>query len=143
LSTEAAHPEADPHLESFTRWRFRDTTVFGVRGEATLAGFASVAREFLADPTPHALWDMRECSVSRLAHGQLRWLVGQLMRSDLQKRPTGRSAFVCPGDADFNVLRVLIACAQANGHGIELAVFRDIDRARGWLFDDPPRNRPA
>ena len=82
---------------------------------------------------------MRECSVSRLAHGQLRWLVGQLMRSDSKKRPAGRSAFVCPGDADYNVLRVLIAYAEANGHAIELAVFRDIDEARVWLFDDRSR----
>ena len=135
MSTEPAHPEADPHHDDFVRWRFRDTTVFGVRGEATLAGFATVSREFQADPTPHALWDMRECSLTRLAEGQLRWLVGQLMRSDRQKRPTGRSAFVCPGDADYNALRVLIACAEADDRGIELAVFRDIDAARGWLFD--------
>jgi hypothetical protein len=143
LSTEAAHAEADPHLDSVVRWRFRDTTVFGVRGEATLAGFARVSREFLADPTPQALWDMREYSVSSLARGQLRWLVGQLMRSDPRKRPRGRSAFVCPGDADYNVLRVLIAYAEAHGYGVELAVFRDIDEARGWLFDRPSRSRSA
>jgi hypothetical protein len=143
LNTEAEPSRADPHLDGFIRWRFRDTTVFGVRGEATLAGFAMASREFEADPTPHALWDMRECSVSRLAHGQLRWLVGELMRSDLRRRPTGRSAFVCPGDADYNVLRVLIAYAEAKGHAIELAVFRDIDDARRWLFDDPSRSRVA
>jgi hypothetical protein len=143
LSTPAAQPEADPHLDGFIRWRFRDTTVFGVRGEATLAGFAAISREFQADPTPHALWDMRECSVSRLAHGQLRWLVDQLMGSDSKRRPTGRSAFVCPGDADYNVLRVLIAYAEANGHAIELAVFRDVDQARVWLFDDRSRARSA
>lgn len=143
MNTEVRRPEADPHLDGFIRWRFRDTTVFGVRGEATLAGFAKVSREFLSDPTPHALWDMRECSVSRLAHGQLGWLVGELMRSDVLKRPTGKSAFVCPGDADYNVLRVLIACAEAGGHSIEMAVFRDIDRARGWLFDDRSGSRPA
>jgi hypothetical protein len=138
---EASNPEADSHLDGFTRWRFRDVTVFGVRGEATLTGFATVFREFLADPTPLVLWDMRECSLSRLAHGRLRWLVSQLMRSDLQKRPSGRSAFVCPADADFNVLRILIAYAEANGYAIELAVFRDIDEARRWLPIDPSRDR--
>jgi hypothetical protein len=34
-----------------------------------------------------------------------------------------------------------IAYAEANGYGIELAVFRDIDQARRWLFDDPSSNR--
>ena len=138
---EASRPEADPQLDGFSRWRFRDTTVFGVGGEATLTGFATIFREFLSDPTPHVLWDMRECSLSRLAHGRLRWLVSQLMRSDIQKRPSGRSAFVCPGDADYNVLRILIAYAEASGYGIELAAFRDIDKARRWLFNDPSRNR--
>ncbi len=98
---------------------------------------------FLADPTPHALWDMRDCSVSRLAHGQLRWLLGHLTRSDLRKRPSGRSAFVCPDDADYCVLRVLIACADPDGQGIELAVFRDIDGARGWVLDEPLARQSA
>jgi hypothetical protein len=62
LNTEVRRPEADPHLDGFIRWRFRDTTVFGVRGEATLAGFAKVSREFLSDPTPHAR--KAKCSAS-------------------------------------------------------------------------------
>jgi hypothetical protein len=134
---EAPNPEAGLHLDGFTRWRFRDLTVFGVGSEATVAGFVTVFREFLSDPTPHVFWDMRECSLSNLAHDKLRWLVRQLMRSDLDKRPSGRSAF-CPGDADYNILRILIAYVEANGYGIELAVFRDIDEARRWLFNDPP-----
>jgi hypothetical protein len=133
LITEAPTPKADLHLDGFTRWRFPDTTVFGVRGEATPAGFALVFREFLSDPTPHVLWDMREYSLSRLDHAQLRFLVSQLMRSDLQRRPAGRSAFVCTSDADFNAMRILIAYAEANDYRIELAAFRNIDEARQWL----------
>jgi hypothetical protein len=64
------------------------------------------------------------------------------MGSDLQKRPSGRSAFVCPSDADFNTLRIFIAYAEANNYRIELAVFRDIDEARHWLFNDRSKIRP-
>lgn len=140
---KASSPEEDSHLEGFTRWRFRDITVFGVRDEATPTGFARILQEFLADPTPRVLWDLREYSLARLPHDKLRWLIGQLMRSDLQKRPTGRSAFLCSGDADYNATRILIAYAEANDYAIELAVFRDIDEARLWLFDDPSRSQPG
>lgn len=142
-SSEVSSPETDSHFDGFTRWRFRDVTVFGVNADATLAGFARTFRGFLADPTPRVLWDVRECSLSRLAHGHLRWLVGELTRADLQKRPSGRSAFVCPGDDDYNTLRILVAYAEANDYRIELAVFRDIDEARRWLFDDRSRDRSA
>jgi hypothetical protein len=140
-SPEAPYPVAGAELAGLTRWRFRDITVFGVNGEATLTGFVSTFREFLLDPTPRVLWDMRECSLSSIAHGKFRWLISQLMRSDLQKRPCGRSAFLCPEDADYDMARMLIAYAEANDYGIELAVFRDIDEARRWLFDDPPNDR--
>lgn len=142
-SPEASSPETDSHFDGFTRWRFRDVTVFGVNADATLAGFARTFRDFLSDPTPRVLWDVRECSLSRLVHGHLRWLVGELMRADLQKRPRGKSAFVCPRDDDYNTLRILVAYAEANDYRIELAVFRDIDEARCWLFDDRSRDRPT
>jgi hypothetical protein len=133
VSIEAPTAKADLYFDGFARWRFSDTTVFGVRGEATRAGFARVFQEFLSEPTPNVLWDMREYPLSRLAHHQLRSLVSQLMRSDLSRRPAGRSAFVCNSEADHVVMRILIAYAEANDYRIELAAFREIDEARRWL----------
>lgn len=110
-------------------------TVLRVREEAVPTGLVTTFREFLADPTPRVLWDLREYKLSRLANEQLRWLVSQLLRSDTEKRPTGRSAFVC-SEADRNVMRILIAYAEANDYGVELAAFLDFEEARRWLEDD-------
>ena len=76
-------------------------------------------RKFLADPTPHVLWDLRECGVAYHAHGRLSSLVSQLIRADDSKRPSGRSAFVCSCDVDFNAMRNFIAYAEASEYGIE------------------------
>jgi hypothetical protein len=116
-------------------------TVFRVRGEAGPTGFVKSFRDFLSDPTPRVLWDMRECGLSRLAHDQIRWLVSQLVRLDLRTRPSGRSAFVCPSEDDHNVMRLLIAFAEANGYRIELAAFRRVEEAQRWLAHDLPRQR--
>jgi hypothetical protein len=96
-------------------------------------------RNTLSGPTLHVLWDMREYSLSRLDHTQLRLLVSQLLPSDLQRRPTGRSAFVCTSDADYNAMRILIAHAEAGDYRIELAAFRDIDEARQRLSAAPSK----
>jgi hypothetical protein len=138
---EAPDSEADPHLASITRRRHQDVTVFRVRGEAAPTGFVTAFRDFLSDPTPRVLWDMREYGLSRLAHDQIRWLVGQLVRLDLGTRPSGRSAFVCPSEDDHNVMRLLIAFAEANGYRIELAAFRRVEEAQRWLAHDLPCQR--
>jgi hypothetical protein len=126
---------------SITRSRDAGITLFALGREATPAAFVAAFRELLSDPTPHVLWDLRECSLSRLSHDQLRWLVSQLMRSDFRKRPGGRTALVCSGDDDENVMRLLVAYAEANDYPIDLAVFRDTGPARLWLAD-VPSDRP-
>jgi hypothetical protein len=137
----AQDPEADSHLDGITCWRSQDVTVFGVHGDATPTGLVTVLREFLSDPTPLVLWDMRECSLELLTLDQLRWLVCRLTRADHWKRPVGKSAFVC-SDEDHNVARLLVAYAEANDYAIKLAVFTNLDAAQSWLFNDPSRNRP-
>jgi len=137
---EASNREADPLLDGFTRWRFRDVTVFGVHGDATPIGLMTVFREFLSDPTPLVLWDMRECSLKLLTVDELHWLVCRLTRADHRERPSGKSAFVCSGE-DRNVVRLLVAFAEANDYGIDLAVFTHLDAAQRWLFNDPSGNR--
>jgi hypothetical protein len=140
--SEAPDPETDPEFAGFTHWRFPDLSVFHAHGEATVAAFLSTFRSFLSDPTPNVLWDLRECPLSNLAHDKLHWGVSQAMRSDTRKRPRGRSAFVCRGESDYNVMRILIAYAEAHRYGIDLAAFRDIDEARRWLDGEyPPTDR--
>ncbi len=134
-------PEADQEYAGFTHWRFPDLTVFHAHGEATVGAFVSAFQKFLSDPTSNVLWDLRECALSNLAHDKLRWAVSQAMRSDLGKRSTGRSAFVCRRESDYNVMRILIAYAEAHGYAIELAAFRNIDEARRWLDGEPPPDR--
>jgi hypothetical protein len=96
-----------------------------------------VFREFLADPTPRVLWNMQQCSLSPFGREELRSVVSRLMRLDHRKRPGGRSAFVCARDHDQNVMRVLIAYAEANDYAIELAVFRELEEAQEWLAQHP------
>lgn len=134
--SEGTKGEALPFTR-ITRTRDGELTIFQVRGEATPPRLVDALREFLADPTRGVLWDLRDCRLSPLYHDQLRWLVSQLMRSDHSKRRTGRSAFVCRGDDDRNVMRLLIAYAEANEYRIELAVFGSVKQAQRWLGRDP------
>lgn len=138
----AADPEADSRLDGITRWSSRDVTVFGVHSEATPAAMVTGFREFLSDPTPLVLWDMRECSLNLVRIDELHWLVCRLTRADHRKRPSGKSAFVC-SDEDHNVVRLLVAYAEASDYGIKLAAFTSIDVAQRWLFNDPSRDPSA
>lgn len=121
----------------FFRTRCDDLTVFEVHGALTPARVVSLFRQFLVNPTPFALWDMRECSLDSFAEGELRWVVGQLTQAEVggRRRTTGRSAFVCPRDSDAAAMRQLIAHAQSGDYGIHMALFRDIDDARCWLAE--------
>ena len=121
----------------FFRRRSDDLTVFEVHGSVTPARVVSMFRQFLGNPTPFALWDMRGCSLAPFVDSDPRWVVGQLMRLEGsgRRRVNGRSAFVCPRDADAAVMRKLIASAEASAYGIHLALFRDIDDARCWLAE--------
>src|SRR5512139_189559 len=88
---EDARDDALP-FSSVSRLRDGELTVLTVRGEATPAMLIGAYREFLAEPTTRVLWDMRNGWLARLAHDQLRWSIGQLIRSDGGRRPQGRSA---------------------------------------------------
>jgi hypothetical protein len=125
-------------FSNVTRTRDGDLTVLTVRGEATPAMLIGAYRELLAEPTARVLWDMRNGWLARLAHDQLRWSMSQLVRSGDGKRPHGRSAFVCRTESDRNVMRLLIAYAEANGYRIELGAFSDIEKARHWLAGGSP-----
>jgi hypothetical protein len=127
--------EVQPQLVGFSSKRVGDVTVLEVRGTAKVGDVVAIFREFLAHPTPLVLWDMRGYTLSHLADDDLRTLVSQLMRMDREKRLYGRSAFVCPRDADYFVMRMLILYMEANDYGLHLAVFRDIDDARCWLAE--------
>src|SRR5512139_1113253 len=129
---EDARDDALP-FSSVSRLRDGELTVLTVRGEATPAMLIGAYREFLAEPTTRVLWDMRNGWLARLAHDQLRWSIGQLIRSDGGRRPQGRSAIVCSSEDDRNVMRLLIAYAEANDYRIEVAAFSGIDKARHWL----------
>ena len=131
----ATQTEPSTPFVGLFRKRAGNVTFFEVRGEATPGGVLALFRQFLADRTPLALWDMRQFTLSHLADDELRWLVRQLMELQSERRVYGRSAFVCPRDADNDVLRTLIAYAQAEGYGIHLAAFREIDDARCWLAE--------
>jgi hypothetical protein len=135
---QVASSEVDPQLPGFTRWRLEGLTVFRVQGEATSDGFLMVFRGFLFDPTPQVLWDLREYSLFHLPLDEMRWLVGALTRLDLRKRPRGRSAFVCSSDEEQAHLRVFTSYAEANDYPIKLAVFGDMEQAKGWLTADLP-----
>ena len=125
-------------ITSINWQREGETVVFRVRGEATPAVFMDGLHAFLADPTPCVLWDLRGCRLSGLGRDQLRWLGSRLMRPDHSKSRVGRSAFVCGTDEDRNVMRLLVAYAEASDHGIEIAVFGDVVRAERWLEDSHP-----
>jgi hypothetical protein len=131
---------SSPDLHGIPRERSREATVFRLHGDATPIGLVTIFREFLADPTPLVLWDMREGSLKPLTIDELRWLVSRLTRANHRKRPTGKSAFVC-SDEDYNVVRLLVAYAEANDYAIELAVFTNLEVAERWLFDEPSKNR--
>jgi hypothetical protein len=111
-------------------------TVFRVRGEASPAALIDAFREFLADPTRLALWDMRGCALARLDHDQLRPFVRALKRCDHSKRPRAKTAFVCRSEDDATVVRVLIAYAEAEEYATEMAVFGNVTRAQHWLAED-------
>ena len=128
-------------LGCITRIRDGSITTFRAHGAAAPEVLIAALREFLAEPTPHVLWDLRECGVAYHAHGRLPSLVSQLIRADHSKRPSGRSAFVCSCDVDFNVMRNFIAYAEANEYGIELAAFLDLGAARRWLGDESASER--
>ena len=112
-------------------------TVFEIHGSATPAGVVSPFRQFMANPTPCLLWDLRGCSLTDLDVSDLHWMVKQLVRLDhLGERPViGRSAFVCSSEPDAIVMRRLIMYAGAKDYGIPLALFRDIGVARRWLTE--------
>jgi hypothetical protein len=133
--SERRKGEAIP-FTSVTRTRDGGLTLFRVRGEATPSVFIDAFRDFLADPTRLALWDMRGCRVARLDHDQLRRLVGGLMRCDHSRRPRGRTAFVCRSEADRNAMRLLVAFAEATKYPTDMAVFGNVTQAQRWLTQD-------
>jgi len=116
-----------------TRTREGSLTAFRVRGEGTPDVLIAVFREFLADPTPKVLWDLRECRLGLLTLEQMRDLVSRMMGVDRRGRTKGRSAFLCTREEDVMMMRILTAYAEANDYGIELAVFDDPAAARRWL----------
>lgn len=127
--------DPSPRVGAQVRERSAGLTVVEVQGEATAAGFAEIFRQFVEDPTPLVLWDLRELRLSHLTDEELRYLVRHLVRLDRVRRRHGRAAFVCSRDADDRAIRMLIAHVQANDYGIRLAAFRDVYDARCWLAE--------
>ena len=120
---------------SVTRTREGELTLFQVRGDPTPHLLLDALREFLEDPTRLVLWDMRACRFGRFDPDQLRKAFDGLMRSDHSKRPQRRSAFVCRGEGDCAVVRLLVAYAEARHYPADLAVFSNITQARHWLAE--------
>lgn len=121
---------------SVTRTREGGLTVFKVRGEANPSAFIDAFRDFLTDPTRLALWDMRGCQLARLDPDRLRQLVGDMKRFDHSKRPRAKTAFVCRTEEDANVMRLLVAYAEADEYATEMAVFGNVTPAQHWLAED-------
>jgi hypothetical protein len=133
--SERGKGEAVP-FTSITRIREGRVTVFRVRGEATPSAFIDAFRDFLADPTRLALWDMRGCQLARLDPDRLRQLVGDMKRFDQSKRPRAKTAFVCRTEDDANVMRLQVAYAEAIDYWTEMAVFGSVAQAQHWLAED-------
>jgi hypothetical protein len=94
--------------------------------------FAVAMREA---PTPLLLWDLRQARFNRFTNDELRWIASQLVassRADCAAR--GKSAFVVTHDADYGMMRMLIAHVELGGYRAPLQVFRDERAARSWLL---------
>lgn len=119
-------------LASVERTREGDLTVFQVRGEVGAPAMIAAFREFLADPTRLALWDMRGWG-ARVDLERLRPVVDSIKRSDHSKRPRPKTAIVCRSEGDANAIRLFVAYAQAEQYATEMAVFGNVTHARRWL----------
>ncbi len=129
----AAKTEDQPPLVGFSSSRVDDVTTFEVHGAATTADVVTIFRGFLLHPTPLVLWDMRDYALAHLGDDALASLGKQVLCLESEKRICGKSAFVCPRETDYRVMRTLIRQAGANSCGIRLGVFRSIEDARSWL----------
>lgn len=115
------------------RQRVGNVTLYQVRGVAAPTDILHLFQDFLADPTPIVVWDMRECRVSHMTGADVRRVVIELLRMNQQNPVRGKSAFICPDAPDFERMRTLAAYAEANDYGYQLDVFSNGAEAREWL----------
>jgi hypothetical protein len=111
--------------------RARQLTVHKAQGEITAPDIQACLDTFFQDPTPDALWDLREGAMSQVGREDMMRFAAYLIKQAL-RRPRGKTALVAPRDLEFGTLRMGMAYLEGKVPVI-YNIFRSMGQARAWL----------
>lgn len=115
-----------------------DLTVFTIEGDLTADEIITHSSEYYLDkPTKYVLWDARNGTVQNISPDTFRKIAND-MREITAKREGGKTAFVgnYDDDSDFGMGRIYEVFAEIENLPVSYRVFRDIEEAKKWLFQD-------
>jgi hypothetical protein len=111
----------------------RSLTIFTVVGELTFEEQMKTLRAFYGgSPTANVLWDFRMMEGNRLSSVELERLFS-FIKSNQNKRPTGKTALVSANDLDFGLSRVSETLSQIKELPWGIQAFRSMDEALRWI----------
>ena len=110
-----------------------DLTVFTVVGEVDAEQVLSQIISFLTgEPTQLVLWDITVGSLERISSNDVRMIV-ERAAPFADRRKGGRTAIVCLRDLEYGISRMFQSFADVMQVPFEMNVFRNLEKARGWL----------
>ena len=112
-----------------------DLTIFTISGAVDAEQLANQIISFLkGEPTQLVLWDITVGSLAAIPAKDLRTIV-DLAAPFAHKRKGGRTAILCTTDLNFGLSRMFQSFAELMQIPFEIRVFRDLDEAKGWLYE--------
>jgi hypothetical protein len=115
----------------------KQLTTFVVIGEVSLDETLEQLLGFYSgDPTPLAMWDLRQANVETFFSPQLESMV-ELMAQHIEKRKGGKAALLLADDLAFGLARMLETKWDILNLPLKLQTFRDHAKALKWLTSEP------
>ena len=112
-------------------------TTIVVIGEVSLdETLGQLSSFYSGDPTPLAMWDLRQANVEAFFSPQLESMI-EFMAQNIEKRKGGKAALLLGGDLSYGVARMLETKWELCNLPLKLQAFRDHDQALKWLASDP------
>lgn len=108
-------------------------SVFEIEGTVTAADIvAAMERQYVDGSPPHALWDYSRATFHEMnADDYVR--IASTAKALAPNRPTGRTAFVAPGELEAVAIRMLEASSKMVALPIPLQICPTREEALAWL----------
>jgi hypothetical protein len=118
---------------SIEQYKDQDLTVIFMTGNIPPGELLEALKAFYdGSPTADVIWDFREVTGGVLTAEDIREIFDCSMEN-LEKRQSGRTAFVAPADYEYGLARMTSTIGELRDVPWELQAFRSVEDATRWL----------